>query len=740
MESEEYLVQSDSDSDGKTLEKVKDYLENSHSNVSAGPSFSAVKVPGFEGDYLSDSSVEETIHIPPLEPTYIGKGKQRADPVDEALYDRGHATSKGQGENPPRQQESMEVDIPLNQDNGLTLDDKAIMSRCLSIFSSISPNYPNWGADEIMVPCPLSGTQQESIANVLTDVNLSYHMGKAPANEKSREKSPFRVAIDDYLQIINNTILERKESSSKFYSNNQSHKIAIGNGKIKMLETLLPILRKFPIKIGIASSMMDTIILVMDRCNQRYGIINDRSNKYHNNLYDEQEHTNKKESFCILFSTDFINFCPNVMPKLDLIVAHDTSFDPSMSLHFSMQNLQTPILRLVTVDSMEQIIAYGLINKVSYLDNFSFEKLSKIFFFGVNRKNFEMTVGVYWRDYKFTEICEKIANHVKIGKLNDLSFGMEDSAERWIEKSGYRGKDWSSSSVPSVYRNFDIESYELSKDISDLSIDHPTPKVNGSTSKVSKKEKNSKRQAESQLTSDPKKMRLDKVTEKNPESIDTNVSEGLTTLKKELTEVLRSQLNAANQKLSSARAEIINLQQKLERANSDELSRLREQVVTLQDRCERELADRKKEILSKQKEIDRLKTECEKLKEDKKNLEEQTTSLNVLNGKVALDAKKSKDEADTKLKIYEVERNRMEQLNIQQSQTITILNGRVDELNNQLFQLNSQLSVQGEHMKMINDEKARLAQLTIQQTQEIGRLKSLNNENNRLSRLPRNLG
>ncbi|CAG8492129.1 17086_t:CDS:2 [Acaulospora morrowiae] len=730
-----YLMSSESESDSTSIEKVENYLRNSYTSDSAGPSFFMRKVPGFEDDYQSDSSLDKNFHTPLPEPTYVGKGKQRADPVDEALYDRRPALSLPE-KYLMEQRENMRTNISINQDNNT-------MDRFLSLVPSKPPNYPIWGADEIMIPCPLSGTQQDSIINELTDVNLSYYLKKIPAEEKPNDDSPLRVAINRYLQIINNEFPGEKERNSlPFHS--RDRKVMFFTGKLRMLESLLRHLRIFPIKIGVAVSAgqaMDTMILIMDRCSQKYGIINDDRNNYHENLY-KQDLTNEKESFCILFSTDFVNHLPNVMPKLDLVIACDTSFEPEKHFYFSMHNLQTPILRLVTIDSIEHVLVYGLINKVDYLNIFPIEKLLKIFFFGTSRKNVEMTVGVHYKNHKFTEICNKIADCVNSMGWSDLSFGMEERVKEWIEEIGYNGnkKDWFGSSVPGIYKNFDVDAVEISNDILGLTT-ISKPKVDNVINLDSKTKRNMKRQAESENLIDPKKIRLEEAT------IETNVSEEMAVFRDESNEVMRAQLNLTNKKLSSARAEIIDLQQKLERSNGNELSRLRERVTVLQNQCEQELTDGKKGILVKQEEIDLLKIENERLKEDNKNLEEQIATLNILNGRVVLNAKKSRDEADAKLKSQgkeiqslRLEKGRLEKSNLQQSRSIAILNNRIEGLNSQLFQLNNQIMAQGEHMRRLADEKVRLAQITIQQTQEIGRLKSLNNENNRVVRPPWQLG
>ncbi|CAG8781949.1 13643_t:CDS:2, partial [Acaulospora morrowiae] len=180
--------------------------------------------------------------------------------------------------------------------------------------------------------------------------------------------------------------------------------------------------------------------------------------------------------------------------------------------------------------------------------------------------------------------------------------------------------------VPGIYSNFGVDAGEISKDIADLTT-ISNPNVDNLINLDSKTKRNMKRQAESENLTDPKKIRLEE------DAVEAKVSEEMAVFRDESNEVLRAQLNSTNKKLSSARAEIVDLQKKLERSNGDELSRLRERVAALQNQCEQETTDEKKEVFVKQEEIDRLKVENERLKEDKKNLEEQTASLNILNGR-----------------------------------------------------------------------------------------------------------
>ncbi|CAG8794923.1 13483_t:CDS:2, partial [Gigaspora rosea] len=317
-------ISSDDDADyAATINIVNEYLNNfSNANVEVGSSSTSV------------NKVQ-------------GKGKQRADPIPESLTFHNNAI----------QYDTQEMQTPQSQDTDTIMTDKNIPSsfpnkitidRNVALFPSQPPNFPDWITQDIMIPCPLSETQRALISNLILDQKLIQYLSKVSNHENADADSLIRIKIRDALRILDH---EPVEAINGHLFNGPSNKSLHYNGsemktsveKLKMLRCILNELRSLRLVIGIAASSglsTDAIIRFMDRIRQPYYIINNESSEYNKKFYQERE--KHPSSFCVIFSTDFINYHKNVLPKLDFVIAYDTSFKPNQHFYFSMGNLSIP--------------------------------------------------------------------------------------------------------------------------------------------------------------------------------------------------------------------------------------------------------------------------------------------------------------------------------------------------------------------------------------------------------------
>ncbi|CAG8547683.1 875_t:CDS:2 [Diversispora eburnea] len=654
-------------------------------------------VPGFEDDYLSDSSIEKDFRTPSPAPTYVGKGKQRADPVDEALYDRQHSMiNNDQSNNQLNQEIINNQDIqPLNRNEqsdqkdskdpkdpivqndtndpndpndqmveDMDLNDIMVHDN-ITIHDTMTPNIKttheiithdeimkqdnkdNIMVHDIMVPCPLSSIQLYLIKSILTDVELSYYLGQVSMKEKPDIKlSPLIMSINNCLQIINNEFLQKNNEDplTKFSSSAANCCI----GKLRMLEILLKRLKRFPIKIGIAVSTdksMNTIVSFMTHIRQRYGIIDENSFK------DNLRH---KSSFC--------------WPKLDVVIVYDSSFESNKKFYYPVHNPKVTILRLTSVNTLEEILIYGTIKKYHYLNTLDYERLLKIFFYGMKCKKGEVTIGVHWKNNDFKETFEE-----------------------WFKEIGYH-EDMLTDDVSEIYKNFNMKINDINLEnlsqlkalnfrLSDVDNDQ-----NILTSEIQQK---LKRQPEFVDPADSKRLKLGNRSANNEELAKTRMSELQISF-----EILQRQRDSINKDLLNVQSERDNLKQEVA-ILQEECTRLKEKLVKYENNQE----------------LFRLKDENSKLKKSTVNLKETTLKLKRF---------------EKEIKTLKSDNNLLGDLNAQQSEDIVMLNNCSDVLNNKLSQMQEKLRIKDEQIDMMIKEKTCLTHLSVQQTQEIGRLKSAN--------------
>ncbi|RIB08066.1 hypothetical protein C2G38_376108 [Gigaspora rosea] len=453
-------ISSDDDADyAATINIVNEYLNNfSNANVEVGSSSTSVnKVQGYEDDYVSDysddnmaSSSAPAPPVPPVPPTpvqdYVGKGKQRADPIPESLTFHNNAI----------QYDTQEMQTPQSQDTDTIMTDKNIPSsfpnkitidRNVALFPSQPPNFPDWITQDIMIPCPLSETQRALISNLILDQKLIQYLSKVSNHENADADSLIRIKIRDALRILDH---EPVEAINGHLFNGPSNKSLHYNGsemktsveKLKMLRCILNELRSLRLVIGIAASSglsTDAIIRFMDRIRQPYYIINNESSEYNKKFYQERE--KHPSSFCVIFSTDFINYHKNVLPKLDFVIAYDTSFKPNQHFYFSMGNLSIPVLRLVTCDTLEHVIVYGMIHKCSFINDSSVETFKNILFYGLKSisKQYRIVMGRDSSSFPYAHICTSILMCAKSNTWDRLERTIREfinlNINKWFENN-----------------------------------------------------------------------------------------------------------------------------------------------------------------------------------------------------------------------------------------------------------------------------------------------------------------
>ncbi|CAG8461916.1 7688_t:CDS:10 [Diversispora eburnea] len=229
----------------------------------------------------------------------------------------------------------------------------------------------------IMIPTPLSSLQQKTYRKISSNPKL--HNALAEANELSPlpQNSPILLATDQLLMVVNHLSLLTLPFSSSSPLSGLSHT---------------------NLKIGIAlpqGKMMEIFKDFLDSNGHNYTVIHEsKSINYGKILIDDDK--NCERMTLVLFSTGISNENED-LPILDLVIAFDASFIPQIHLWKSRSNINIPIIRLVSKDTIE----HALVSK-----------------------------------FDLNGVCDKIINWAKGGLIEELTFDMEHSVEKVLCQDG----------------------------------------------------------------------------------------------------------------------------------------------------------------------------------------------------------------------------------------------------------------------------------------------------------------
>ncbi|CAG8627545.1 4576_t:CDS:2, partial [Racocetra fulgida] len=263
-------ISSDDDADyDATINMVNEFLSNfSNANLEVGSSSTSVgKVQGYEDAYVFDSSDDDMGTLPATAPPvqdYVGKGKQRADPIPEGF--NFHSNSRYDTH------DIQEIQTPQDQNTEVVMSDannspsfpnKNSVERNVALFPSQPPNFPDWVTRDIMIPCPLSETQRALISNLILDRKLIQYLSKVSDNDNADADSLIRTKINDALRIIDHEPVEAINGHlfngpTKRCLGYNSSEIRFSVEKLKMLRYILVQLKSFRLTIGIAASSVTT--------------------------------------------------------------------------------------------------------------------------------------------------------------------------------------------------------------------------------------------------------------------------------------------------------------------------------------------------------------------------------------------------------------------------------------------------------------------------------------------------
>ncbi|CAG8806161.1 24729_t:CDS:2, partial [Gigaspora rosea] len=120
---------------------------------------------------------------------------------------------------------------------------------------------------------------------------------------------------------------------------------------------------------------------------------------------------------------------------------YDTSFKPNQHFYFSMGNLSIPVLRLVTCDTLEHVIVYGMIHKCSFINDSSVETFKNILFYGLKSisKQYRIVMGRDSSSFPYAHICTSILMCAKSNTWDRLERTIREfinlNINKWFENN-----------------------------------------------------------------------------------------------------------------------------------------------------------------------------------------------------------------------------------------------------------------------------------------------------------------
>ncbi|CAG8513086.1 35649_t:CDS:2 [Racocetra persica] len=274
---------------------------------------------------------------------------------------------------------------------------------------------------DVMVPVPLSLMQQKAYRKIISAPHLtrSFAQDSVPLPQNS----PILLAKEQLLMVVNHLSLLLSSNESNNWIKDVDH-----TGKLVMIRQLLKILRHKNLAIGISIPSG-----LMTSNGHRYRFINDPSIKiepskqpvaefFHNGL------------MCFIFSTALQNKDIE-LPSLDLMIAYDTTFVPESKFAQSVFNMNIPVIRLVTKNTIEHAMSYQMLIEKKNLSNLTLSELKKAITYGAWKRHQFIIPGCEVAQFDIKGVCEKIENWLDEGKLRILNFGMDAAIEKNWDRS-----------------------------------------------------------------------------------------------------------------------------------------------------------------------------------------------------------------------------------------------------------------------------------------------------------------
>ncbi|CAG8447438.1 3198_t:CDS:2 [Acaulospora morrowiae] len=281
----------------------------------------------------------------------------------------------------------------------------------------------------IMIPIPLSLLQQKIYRAIFNKPQLFRAFAEADESLPLSSDSLILTARDqllmlvDHISLFTQTLNDNRRLFKKWLSDVSM------TGKLLMLRRLLMKLSHKNIKIGIAlpqGKMIDIFKDFLELLGHNYLEAHDSKSKNVSRASDLNH--NYERMTCILFSTSaHIN---SYLSSLDLVIAYDTSFNPSNQLWNSKSNVNIPVIRLVTKNTLEHALSYQLFYEKKVISELNLSDIKKMMLFGVIKKNQTLIPGCETSKFDVNGVCDKVVSWIESGMHEDLTFGMETAIEK----------------------------------------------------------------------------------------------------------------------------------------------------------------------------------------------------------------------------------------------------------------------------------------------------------------------
>ncbi|CAG8635381.1 7440_t:CDS:2 [Cetraspora pellucida] len=286
---------------------------------------------------------------------------------------------------------------------------------------------------DVMIPVPLSLMQQKVYRKIISAPHLTRSLAQAsvplPLN------SPILLAKEQLLMVVNHLSLLLSSNESNNWIKDVDH-----TGKLVMIRQLLKMLRHKNLAIGISippGLMTDIFIDFLESNGHRYRFINDPSIKHDTSKQPATEFSHNG-LMCFIFSTALQN-TDIELPPLDLMIAYDTNFVPESKFAQSVSNMNIPVIRLVTKNTIEHAMSYQMLIEKKTLSNLTLSELKKAITYGAWKRHQFIVPGCEVAQFDIKGVCEKIENWLDEGKLRILNFGMDAAIEKNWDRSTYAG-------------------------------------------------------------------------------------------------------------------------------------------------------------------------------------------------------------------------------------------------------------------------------------------------------------
>ncbi|CAG8579459.1 16722_t:CDS:2 [Gigaspora margarita] len=284
---------------------------------------------------------------------------------------------------------------------------------------------------DVMIPVPLSLMQQKVYRKIISAPQLTQSF--AQATIPLPRNSPILLAKEQLLMVVNHLSLLLSSNESNKWIKNVDH-----TGKLVIMRQLLKLLKHKKLTIGISippGLMTDIFIDFLESNGHQYRFFNNPSIRHDINKQPATE-ISRNGLMCFIFSTAFQNIGLE-LPPLDLMIAYDTTFDQQTKFAQSVFNMNIPVIRLVTKNTIEHAMCYQMLIEKKSLSNLTLPELKKAITYGAWKRHQFIVPGCEVAQFDIKGVCEKIDKWMDEGKLRILNFGMDAAIEKNWDRSTY---------------------------------------------------------------------------------------------------------------------------------------------------------------------------------------------------------------------------------------------------------------------------------------------------------------